>query len=386
MLRVLGAAVTALACLAVLPAAADVESAVACGSDDGRERLTVEGYKTAFDAPVVTYPGLSSPVNNNVGPLQELRSAPFPLTVDVAPSATADVRITLDWAEVSDFDVFVFDDSTGAEIGRAAEDNTANGLTHEEAFLTLTHCQRITVAVRSWSGSALEELTLSLTVTPSSALLACAADDPAPNCAGKAAGEAPDASPPDDRTRLYLSGDAGQASMAWHYAQTQAGDNAVTQALPRARLTSDRPSGGVPNGHTRVVGGFRQDHATAWRNPLIPHWSYDFAEPTDISGSVTAVLWVSSRTIDETGRFFVDLWIDGGLEQSVEVAGSQIRQEPSRVAVTFPDVARPDARNVTLQAATEPVATSSGQVNNLREVEVTVHYGSVQFPAFVSIP
>lgn len=385
MFRLHAAVVAALLALAVLPATGEVASAVACGPDDGRELLTVDGFEATFDAPVVTYPGLASPVNNNVGPLQELRSAPWPFTVDVAPSAHADLRIHLDWAELSDFDIFVYDDD-GVELGRAAEDNTANGLTHEEALLTVPHCQRMTVAVRSWSASPAEELVLTISVTPSTTLLACAEGDPAPNCAGKAPGEAPDPSPADSRTRLYLAGGPGQASMAWHYAQSQVGSNEATQALPSATLVSDRPTGGVPNGHTRVVGGFRQEHATAYRNPLIPHWNHDFEEPTDVIGDVTAVLWVSSRTIDETGKFYVDLWIDGVPQGSVEVPGAQIRQEPTRIAVTFSDVSHAGAGGVTLQAATEPVATSSGQVNNPREAEVTVHYGSVQFPAFVTLP
>lgn len=381
------AAVAALVVLAVLPAAGEVTSSVACGPDDGRERLTAGGFEATFAAPVVTYPGLSAPVDNNLGPLQELRSAPFSFTVDVAPSDRADVLVTLDWAELSDFDVFIFDDTTGTEIGRAAEDNSANGLTHEQVSLTLAHCQQVTFAVRSWSGSPLEQLTLTLEVTPGTTLLACAAGDPAPNCTGKAEGEAPDASPADTRTRLYLGGGPGQASMAWHYVQANGvGSNPVTEALPRATMAAERPTNGVPNSHTRVVGGFRQDHATAWRNPLIPHWSYDFPERTDVSGDVTAVLWVSSRTIDETGRFFVDLWIDGSPAGTVEVPGSRIRQEPTRIAVTFSDVKHANASGVTLQAATDPVATSDGQVNNLREAEVTVHYGSVQFPAFVTLP
>lgn len=386
MLRALAAAVAVSMFVAVLPATAETSSAVACAADDGRERLTVDGYETSFQAPVVTYPGLSSPVNNNVGPLQELRSAPFPFTVDVAPSSGADVQIALDWAEFSDFDFFVFDDATGAEIGRGAEDNTANGLTREVTSVAVAHCQQITVVARSWSGSALEQLGLSMEVTPLGALLECDDGDPAPNCEGKQGGEAPDPSPQDTRTRLYLTGDPGQASMAWHYARAQVVDNAVTQALPRSSTTSQRPTGGIPNSHSRLLGGFRRDHATAWRNPLIPHWSHEFSEPTDISGSVTAVLWASSRTMDDSGRFFVDLWIDGALVRSVEVPGRQIRQEPTRVAVTFPELSYQGATVVTLQAATEPVATSDGQVHNPRESEVTVHYGSVQFPAFITIP
>lgn len=386
MIRHVTAAVAASMVLVVLPAAGEAPSAVACGPDDGRERLTADGFEATFAAPVVTYPGLSTPVNNNVGPLQELRSAPFAFTVDAAPSEAARVLVRLDWAELGDFDVFVFDDTTGAEIGRAAEDNTDNGLTHEQTVLNLTHCQQVTVAVRSWSASPLEQLTLTLEVTPGTAPLACAADDPAPNCAGKAEGEAPETSPADTRTRLYLGGDPGQASMAWHYAQTNGGNNEATAALPSATMGDERPTTGVPNGHTRVVGGFRQGHATAWRNPLIPHWSYDFPERRDVSGDVTAVLWVSSRTIDETGTFFVDLWIDGSPVGSVEVPGSQIRPEPTRIAVTFSDVNRANARGITLQAATEPAVTSDPQVHNPGEAEVTVHYGSVQFPAFVTLP
>jgi hypothetical protein len=306
--------------------------------------------------------------------MSAVRSAPFSFGVDLAPYESGIAKFRLDWTGASDFDVFVFDDDEGFEIGRSAASNIDEGqTTFEEVEIPVTHCQRVTAYVRSFAGNPGEALTLKVSVTPGSKKLACAANDPAPGCAGKLAGEAP-VLVPDTRTRLYLGGDPGQASMIHGLA--------AGTPLPQGRLEAARPAGGIPNQYTRPIAGFRDQ----FQNPFVPHWTTEFEQPRDINGDVQVLLWPQSGTGDATSTLYVDLFADGGLVGTVTVPGSALPKDaPAPLAVTIPNVDAQEAMSLTLQVATNPAAATSGP-GNPGDAHVTLYYGSVQFPARITLP
>ncbi len=378
MRKTIGAALAA-AMLMTSVAATLPGSAVACADDDGRAHLTTDGFSHTFEAPAVAYPGLCSPANNHIGPETTLRSAPFSFTVDLAPAASAQVTIDLTWSAESDYDIFVFDDDTGAELGRSADPNIDGGTGWDEsAWLTLEQCQRITVFVRSWAGSPAETLTLDIGVTPAEPTLACLEGDIAANCEGIEAGGTPSASTEDGRAILYLGATGpGQASMLYDYASSQAGVN----DLPRSTLVADRPTSGTPDGHTRLLVGFH-DRA---KNPLVAHWT-GAVDGRDIVGEAFAEVWISSRTADPTAVLYAYLFLDGSIAAEVAIPGDELTADPKRHVIRFAGLDATAVGEVTLQIAAEPFATSEGHEGNAADAEATIHFGSVQFPSRVTLP
>lgn len=336
-------------------------SEVLCGDDDGRERLTAVGFEHHFDAPAVPAPLVAT----------SYADAVFPFLVDVAPSATATIDIELSWAQPTDFDLYVYD-ADGSELGASTSFNPEDGAGESIEDLAVTHCDLIAVVVNNWLGTPDETLDLHVDVTPGSDQLACAEGDPAPGCDGKEAGEAPDAVP-DARTRLYLGGDIGQASMVWAFAGNQ--------DLPQATLEEARPTSGTPNSYTRPIFGFRDQY----RNPFMPHFTATFDDETDVFGDVDALVWVSSPTLAQGGTLVVDLYLSGVLVSSVEVPGEDIGATPTPVHVRFPDIDFDRSFDVTLQLGTEPALSSNGP-GEPADALFTVHYGSVQFPSRVTLP
>jgi hypothetical protein len=341
------------------PAAGAYEGPIDCGFRDGRERLTTQGFQATFDAPPVTYHAS-----------WEASSAQFYFTPDLAPYAAATVNIKITWTDArNDYDLFVYD-GKGKEIGASYESDT----NFEQVILGLDQCQDIQVETNNYQGLPDQPITLAVTVEgDSSRMLACSADDPTPGCAGKAAGEAPDLVP-DTRARLYLGGDPGQVSMVHAFAGND--------SLPKGRLESTRPTGGRPNQYTRPVAGFRDQ----WQNPFLAHWKTALEQPRLISGQANVLLWVSSATEDATGTLYVDLYADDALVGQATVKGDQLTPTPAPLFVTVPIPEAIEATStVGLQVGTNPAIASSGP-GNPRDAHVTLFYGSVQFPARVTLP
>lgn len=357
--------------LGVMPGAG-AASNVDCGADDGRDRLTTEGYSLTFDAPTATAPELAATHDVTGDLVTPYRSAQFEFTADFSPYAAASVKVNLDWENPSDYDIFVYDHE-GAELARSDGSNIDGQTSMEELILDVNHCDRFVIAAKNWAGSPEESLKLAITVTPGTQLLACAEADTAPGCTGKQAGQAPDFVP-DTRTRLYLGGDPGQIAMLHAYQNNG--------APFRGTLAASRPTGGSPNSHTRALVGFHDQ----WQNPLVPHFTGTFTEPRAITGDVTTLLWASSPTLDATGKIFATLYGDGAVLKTVEIAGNRVTSNPTRLAITFPGIDALVESSLTLQVATAPVATSGGQTGNARDALVTLHYGSVQFPSRVTLP
>lgn len=373
-MKVLTAACSALALIGVMVAggaSAETSSNVLCPSVDDRDRLTADGFSHAFSAPAPAAPELAATRDVTGRTVTTWREAKFPFVVDAAPSSSLTVDIDLGWKRTSDYDLYVLG-ADGTELAVSAESNAETGVPAESvAGLRLKHCDQITVVVRNWAGIA-QDLFLEVVATPGAALLACADGDPAPGCAGKPAGDAPEPVA-DTRTPLFLGGDPGQASMVWGYTGTT--------ELPQATLTAERPTAGVPNQYTRPVAGFRDQY----RNPFVPHFSADFAEPRQVVGDASALVWVSSPTLREGGLLFADLYVDGALVSTVEVPGEQVGTDPTPLTLSFPGVNVRRASSVTLQLATTPAVSSAG-VNEPADALFTVHYGGVQFPSRVNLP
>lgn len=346
--------------LGLLPAPSGAQEAapIDCGSGDGRERLTTQGFQATFDAPTGTVPVPAY-----------LRSGQFHLTADLAPYSLASASVKLTWADANyDYDLYVYD-SDGSLIGSSI----AVGTNSEEVVADLTHCQDFRVEVRNYSGIPDHQLTLAATVTGyEDQKLACAESDPARGCAGKAAGEPPDLVP-DTRVRLYLGGDPGQVSMVYAYVGND--------SLPKGRLESTRPTAGRPNQYTRPVVGFRDQY----RNPFVAHWTTDLEQPRTVQGAVRVLVWASSASEDASGTLYIDFYADGGLAGQATVPGDRIGATPTPLFVTVPIVEPVEAANFGLQIATNPAVASNGP-GNPRDAHVTLYYGSVQFPARVTLP
>jgi hypothetical protein len=265
-------------------------------------------------------------------------------------------------------------DAEGSEIAASDAANVEDSTTVESiSGLRLRHCDVVTVVVRSWASAVpLQELFLDAIVTPGSTQLACLEGDPAPGCAGKPAGAAPERVA-DTRTRMYLGGDPGQVSMASGFSGTP--------QVTASTLTPTRPRSGVPNSYTRPVFGFRDQ----LRNPFVPHFTGTLAEPRDLTGTANTLVWVSSPTLSQGGTLFVDLYADDALVGSVQVPGAQVGTDPTPIAVAFPDLDARRASAVTLQLGTTPAVSSSGP-GQPGDAVFTVHYGGVQFPSRITLP
>ena len=149
----------------------------------------------------------------------------------------------------------------------------------------------------------------------------------------------------------------------------------------RSALTTERPTGAVPNTYVAPPVGFN-----AYRNPLQAYWGTEFDEPRAIAGDAHALVWVGSETMKEGGTLFAQLFADGSKVGEVEIAGADIGSGPTPLWLTFPDVDVPDAYDVTLQLSTEPVASSNGTTSDPGNATFTVYYDSVQFPSRLTLP
>lgn len=360
-----------------IPAAAASTSQVACASDDGRERLTLGGRTYEFEAPVA-----GNPDNSMMLP----RFANFLLKADLAPAAAAAFDVDLEWEDPSsDFDLYILD-SNGALIASSSDYNYDDPSEQVSAYLA--HCEDIRVVVRNYAATPLPSLTLTVTKTATFGTLACIEDDPAPGCAAKAAGQAPEAVP-DTRTRLWLGGDRpGQTAMLH--------GSAATGDLPaRSGLVTSRPTSGTPNTYTRAALG---DY-TLERNVLMPFYTISFAEPRDIVGSVKATFWVSSSTLSQGGTLYAQIWADGSLASQVAIPGTEVASDvcqhpfvpcgfkelPTMLHRSFDDLDLRGVERLTFQIGSDNPVGSNGP-RNLADTTFTVHYDSVQYPAGLTLP
>lgn len=344
-----------------------------CGPDDGRERLTTDGFKLQFEAPYwKTYEATAA--QDQTKAVKAQRDAKFPFTADLAPYTSAKVKVTLGWTESADHDVFVLG-TEGEEL--AAANARAVFDPPEILEVELTHCQQITVVARSGPGHPGSTMNLDVAVAPGQTLLACAENDPAPGCAGKLAGEAPDRVP-DSRTRLYLGGSRpGQASMAGHYVWATSGQQGEPPLY--GTLAAARPIGGKPNTYTRTVAGFDDQ----FQNPFQAHFSLPL-ESKRISGDVHALVYASSQTMNQGGTLNIDLWADGALLKRVEIPGAQVPTTASPLRATFAGIDAVVESELTLTVSAKPAAGSTGP-GNPANAEWTIYYDSVQFPSRITL-
>ena len=348
------------------PAAAAPPTPVHCGPDYGQEDLTLEGFSHTFEAPV----GTGSAAGDHPYTSRS-KWGVFPFVSDFSPYARVTLNISLDWSGTSDFAIYVFDGRDGSFLDMADAGNIG-GETKEELDVVVDHCMWPSVRVVSSTGTPNIVLTLDIDVTPSTKLLACQASDPAPGCAGKGPGEAPEFIP-DPRSVLYLGGDPGQASMA----------NGLlgNDSLPESTLHEDIPSSGKPNHYTRPLGGTAQE----FRNPLVAHWTSHFPAPRKVSGTAVVSLYVSSATEDSTGTLHVALFGDGRLLGQGSFPGDRIREDITGALIPIPIEDTVEATTFTLQVASDPVASTGGP-GDAADAHVTLYYGSVQVPARVTLP
>lgn len=359
-----------------------------CGPDDGRERLTAEGFDLDFQAPETTATGHD--VADLAGApypqaLMERATAHFRFRVFPAPATSADLRIAIDWAGQGDLDLDVYDEQ-GSELGASHTFNPLDGNGELILVEDVAHCTDIRVLVSNYLASPEEIVHLDMDVTPGETLFACEEEDPHPACAGKLAGESPDVAP-DTRTRLYLDGDRpGQLAMQGHYVNKTAGSTVVDA---ESVLTPQRPVSGQANQFTHVGTGNPDQN----QNPFMANFTVPFAGPTRIQGDVRATTWVSSQTLAGVGDnpasvLYMDLWADsfgsplsGVRLARVEVPGSVIGAAPTPLTVTFDDLDATAEEELTLQLA----SPRANDTTNPSDVEWTVHYGSVQFPSHLTL-
>lgn len=367
-------AVVAALLLGVLPAGAvTATSGVACPDADGRERLTLDGAKSTFEAPFAA-PLLAATAEFTTA-VASHRRAIWQYQADLAPVSAADVVIDLSWADgASDYDIFVAD-ADGMEIARSDTFNAVDQVFTEQAAFQVMHCEAFTVTVSNFAGQPFQPLDMSITVTPTAGAqtLACIEGDTAPGCAGKAAGTAPDRVA-DARGFFYLSGDPGQGSMV----HTQAGAEDVPF---RSNLSTTRPTGAKPNSYTAPPVGFN-----TYQNPFQAYFGTAWETPRRITGDVTALVWVSSRTMKEAGGTLVaELFADSGSVGRVEIPGAAIGEGPTAIPVRFAGI-DVEAYEITLQLGKEPVASSNGTTSSPGNATFSVWYDSVQFPSRLTLP
>lgn len=360
--------------LGVLPASAATEtSGVACPDADGRERLTLDGAETTFEAPFAA--PLLAATAEFTGAIAGYRRAVWQYQADLSPVSAATVTADLTWADgASDYDIFVTD-ADGFEIARSDTFNAVDQVFTEKVSFDIAHCEVFTLAVSNFAGQPLQALDLGITVTPTSSAttLACVEGDTAPGCAGKLAGEAPEPAA-DPRTIYYLGGDVGQGSMV----HTQAG----AEEIPfRSGLTTERPTTAQPNSYTAPPVGFN-----TYRNPFQAYFTTAFEQPRPIVGDVSALVWVSSRTMNQGGTLVAELFADGGSVGRVEIPGTAVGESPTPLTLRVEDLDLPEVYDLTFQLAKEPVAASNGTTSSPGNATFTVTYGSVQFPARVTLP
>lgn len=371
--RYLPVAVLFAALLPATPSALGETVPIQCPADDGRERLTTDGFKLEFESPYwKTYEAV--PTQDHTKPVKEQRDAKFLFTADFTPYTSAMVKVSLGWTESADHDLFVMA-SDGEQLGAANARTVFEG--PEVVEVELAHCQQIEVLARSGPGHPGSMMTLDVQVTPGATTLKCAENDPAPGCAGKLAGEAP-SRVPDERTRLYLGGSRpGQASMAGHYVWTTGQQSGEPPLF--GTLASARPTGGKPNTYTRTVLGFDDQY----QNPFQAHFSIPL-EGKHVLGDVNALVYASSQTMSNGGALNIDLWADGGLVKRVEIPGSQVPTFASPLRATFTGIDVVVESELTLTVSAKPAAGTTGP-GNPGNAEWTIYYDSVQFPSRVTL-
>ena len=353
---------------------AQAATPIDCGPGDGRESLTTQGFQFSF-LPPATGGNSAASSADETGTVWANRTATFPFRANFAPHASANLKVDLAWANnPHDFDLYFVD----AEGNGAASENfnqtdpTGESLVQEG----VKHCDEFKILVRNWVGGP-ERLTLKITVEPSEALLACGEADPAPGCAGKAAGEPP-AFVPDDRARLYFGGDRpGIVAAQARYAASVAGQ----QSPVKQALTPTRPSIGVPDAFTRPVAG-NPDFGEA--SNFFPYFRTDLAKPVTMSGPVHMLAWLSSRTMDADDKLFFDLHLDGGLVKRVEVVGA-VGKGPKPVLVTFDGYEATTVEQSITVAITSPRGNDDPP-NQASYAEWTLFYDSVQYQSRVTLP
>lgn len=371
---ILGVAVSMIVSVSGLASAQEAPP-IDCGPGDGRESLTTEGIQLEFDAPS-TFGHSAMADNDETGTVRANQSATFPFRANFAPHTGGILKVTLDWANnPHDYDLYVLD-ANGDEIASSENFNQTDP-PHEELTIDFRHCDNFTIQARSWVAGPTETLTIGVTVEPGQELLACAENDPAPGCAGKLAGEAPDFVP-DDRARLYFGGDRpGNVAATARYANSQTG-----QSIPMAQTLSDaRPTSGVANTHTRPVVGnpdFGED------NNFFPFFVKTLSEPVMVSGPVHMLAWVSSKTMTATDVLWFDLMVDGGLMQRIEVAG-KAGPGPKPVLVTFDGYDAIEAFEKITVGITSPRGNDDPP-NQASYAEWTLFYDSVQYQSRVTLP
>lgn len=377
MRRTLLIALATLLVLSVVPAGADShppESVVDCGPDESRELLTPDGVELEIAAPT-GYPDPGAVREESEERTVPFRNANLYYRADLAPSASARVAFELSWEGAGDYDLHVVKGARQTYVSEAAN---VDDLT-ESVSLPIDHCDDLHVIIRNYSGSPAVPLALTATVTDEAGALTCIQDDPAPGCDGLAEGDAP-VRVEDTRTFHYLTGTPGQVSMAHDFVGDP--DNPL-----RPATSEERPNTPVWNSYTRPMVGFDN-----YRNPFLPWFPVEFDGLETIEGDVSALVYVSSPTLAgdadagiEPGTLSVSLWANGGAEIGrVDVPGSQIRDVPTPVLVTFEDISR-NVRSLDLQVGTEPTVSSGGQ-GEPADANHTVWYDSVQFPSRLTLP
>jgi hypothetical protein len=366
--------------LSVLPAGADEPptSVVDCGADRSHEALTADGFSLDSAGPA-GFPDPGAVRDGSEGRTIALRSSHYYFQADFAPAERGKVSFDLEWAN-GDFDLEVYNEQ-GFPLGLSQDEGIAGDLS-ETVAVTLRHCQRVHVLIRNFAGPPATPMTLSAEVTDPSGVLRCVEGDSAAACDGVEAGGLPVAADSDTDTRTFhwFGGAPGQASMV---AETVGEpDNPFAPAT-----TETRPDGVVPNSYTRPVAGFNNQS----RNPFIAWFPVDGARQID--GDVSALVYVSSPTLAgnadagvKPGTLEVDLWADGGIVASAKVSGAGVRDVPTPIFVTFPDVSRRVAGTLHLQVGAVPAASSNGPGEEPANATHTVWYDSVQFPSRLTLP
>lgn len=379
MRRVLPAlvALVALASLGPAAGAQEVVPPIDCGPGDGRHDLTVDGFKFEFDAPATGGNSAASSADET-GTVWANRTATFPFNVNLAPHAGAKLKATLSWANnPHDYDLYIVDDESGGVIASSENFNQTDPTGEQVTDVEIAHCQDISILARNWVAGPTERLTLDVSITPGDQLLACGENDPAPGCAGKAAGEPPDFVL-DTRARLFFGGSRPgmvAAALRYAYATGGAGEPPMHQAL-----VSQRPTAGVPNSQTRLVHG---NYDFGPDSPFFPYFKTRLAAPVTVSGPIQVLAWLSSRTMVPTDKLWFDLHIDGALVKRVEV--TNIGAGPKPVLVTIDGYEPTEALESVTVGITSPRAYDAPPTD-ASYAEWTLFYDSVQYQSRVTLP
>lgn len=359
------AAGTALAALAFAPTTANVESSdpeppASCNDTAGREVLTAEGVDLDVAAPAATAPELLATSEITGEAITPHRTAHFFYTVDAAPFEEVEITARITWEDTpSDYDLYgytYFGDQR-TELGTSNESNIDGGDTRvEEITATVDDCQRIDLELRSWAGSPAQDLRFQVEVTP--------LGEPVEGRAARAE---------DDRRALYLAGD--RPGNLGTPADT------VGDAYPfRGRLSTERPTANVPNATTRPVLG-----STIERNPLQPWWDGGVEDFPTVTGSPSALVWLSSPSQQQDpGAVLVQLFLNGQ-EHAVEIPGEQLTAEVRPFLVEFPEVDTTVA-DASLQVSALPVVSPNTQSEHTGDANHTVWFDSVQYQSRLFLP